>query len=246
MTKPKTKIRRSVPVTEQIRSILRERLRDGHYGNQGRFPSEESLANEFEASRATVRTAIASLVAEGLVFRSHGVGTFVASHNDRLDSGLERLESVLSMARRQEFKTRMANLTVETIPATDRFVECLKVPESSHITFVRRTIMVGGKPVSYLVDFVPEKWLTPKDIDDSFSGSILDLIIRRYPDLVRTAVADVTAVAANGKLCKLLRVSPRASLLLFSETVFDEAGTAVTYSDNYFIPGQFHFHVIRR
>src|SRR5437867_1420511 len=126
-------IQRSLPISEQIRDILRERIANNSYGTDGRLPSEERLSEQFNASRATIRTALSLLVAEGLLFRNRGIGTFVATHNDRLVGGLERLESVLTMAKRQKLKTRVANFSVDTLDATAALSENLRVLKGTSV-----------------------------------------------------------------------------------------------------------------
>jgi DNA-binding GntR family transcriptional regulator len=56
----------------------------------------------------------------------------------------------------------------------------------------------------------------------------------------------VTAVAASPHLSERLHVPLRSPLILLNEHVFNEDGTVVAYSDNYFVPGEFRLSVVRR
>ncbi|BDU75516.1 GntR family transcriptional regulator [Mesoterricola sediminis] len=58
-----------------IRDALREGIQAGVW--QDRLPSEPDLVRRFEASRETVRKALAMLEAEGRITRIHGKGTFI-------------------------------------------------------------------------------------------------------------------------------------------------------------------------
>lgn len=49
----------------------------------GRLPSEPELARRYDVSRATIRRAIAALVAEGVLEARHGAGTFIRPGADR-------------------------------------------------------------------------------------------------------------------------------------------------------------------
>jgi GntR family transcriptional regulator, transcriptional repressor for pyruvate dehydrogenase complex len=61
-------------VTQRIVEHVRSRsLRPGD-----RLPSEKELAQELQVSRASIREAVRSLVATGLLEQQHGLGTFVA------------------------------------------------------------------------------------------------------------------------------------------------------------------------
>jgi len=56
---------------------MRELVATAHPGD--RLPSERDLSRRWRAARMTVRSATDALVAEGLVVRRHGSGTFVAT-----------------------------------------------------------------------------------------------------------------------------------------------------------------------
>ncbi len=58
-----------------IRDGIRARIEAGEWSE--RLPSEPELGVIFGASRETVRKALGSLEAEGLIYRVHGSGTFV-------------------------------------------------------------------------------------------------------------------------------------------------------------------------
>ena len=63
-----------------------------------RLPAEPELAHRLSVSRATLREAMRSFEGQGLIRRRQGVGTFVVSHKLVIDSGLEELESIETLA----------------------------------------------------------------------------------------------------------------------------------------------------
>jgi GntR family transcriptional regulator len=62
------------------RSLLRA-IEDGRYPAGGALPSEAELAAQFGVSVGTLRHAVDELVAEHILVRRQGRGTFVAMHN---------------------------------------------------------------------------------------------------------------------------------------------------------------------
>ncbi len=84
-----TIIERQKPIAEQVHDILRERIVQRVYAVDQRLPSEESLSTELNVSRATLRTALASLAAEGLVTRRHGDGTYINKHVIEINTRFE-------------------------------------------------------------------------------------------------------------------------------------------------------------
>ncbi len=67
-----------VPMYVWIREALRGEITQGALKRGEQLPPEHVLASRFGVSRMTVRQGIAELIDEGLVYRRHGVGTFVA------------------------------------------------------------------------------------------------------------------------------------------------------------------------
>lgn len=77
-----------VPIADQIAEFIRNRVRFGTYDAGERLPGEWVLAEEFEVSRGTVRSALAQLEKERLITRKRGKGTFVAPSDLEARHGL--------------------------------------------------------------------------------------------------------------------------------------------------------------
>jgi DNA-binding FadR family transcriptional regulator len=66
------------PLHRRLEQALRHEIGAGALGVGARLPSEPELSRRYGISRATVRQAVGSLAAAGLVRRVPGRGTFVA------------------------------------------------------------------------------------------------------------------------------------------------------------------------
>jgi len=231
---------------DQAQRYLRGLIDAGTYQPGDQLPSQNELAAELGISRATLREALSSLEQEGVIVLKHGVGTFVTpGYEHRLESGLERLESILELTARQGLDVSCADLCVVEEQADQELAKTLQVEPGSAITTVRRVIMVDDTPVAYMSDIAPLSVLSPSDIDASFNGSVLEML-RQRPDLhIARAVANIVAVNADGELANRLQVQLRQALLLMEETLFSEEGLVVEFSQNYFVPEFFQFHVVR-
>ena len=101
------------PLYAQAHAWLLALIREQGLEPGDRLPSEAELAARLGISRATLREALRLLEEENIILRRQGIGTFVAA-DQHLESGLERLESVLALAVRQGMETQVDNLCVET------------------------------------------------------------------------------------------------------------------------------------
>lgn len=233
------------PLSARAYERLTALLQEGRWKPGEQLPPEAQLAAQLGISRATLREALRLLEEEGRILRRQGAGTFVAPER-RLESGLERLESILALAARMGMEAVPQDVVVEIVEAPPSLADRLQIEMGAPLTRVSRTILVSGQPVAYLEDFVPTCWLSPDDLKARFAGSVLDLL-RQHPSLrVKEARAEILALRAPRPLARRLQVRPGDALLLLEETLFDVAGTPVNFSYNYFVPERFRFYVVRK
>src|SRR5512135_3715742 len=119
-----------VPIYIQIRESLRDEITKGDLKRGEQLPSENELAAKYNVSRMTIRESIEDLVEEGLLYRRHGVGTFVAFPHLQRDH--TRLTSFFDKAEEAGIAVRVRLLSLEVIPAKPRVAEALDIPVGSH------------------------------------------------------------------------------------------------------------------
>jgi GntR family transcriptional regulator len=210
-----------------------------------RLPSEPDLAKQLGVSRATLRDAMRTFETQGLVRRRQGSGTFVVGKVQALDGGLEMLESLETIAKRQGLVISVSNLSVEQVTADEKLAANLNLDVGAPLLRVRRVIRADSRPIAYLVDTLPEDVLSLDDLPTEFHGSILDLLLERG-DILKTSRANISAIGATAEVAKALEIQRGDVLLHLYSQLFDGNGRDVDYSLSYFIPGYFHFHVVRR
>jgi len=64
--------------SQQLAEDLRRAIQSGKWAPGERLPGEYELQAAYNVSRTTIRDALSSLAASGMVIRKHGIGTFVA------------------------------------------------------------------------------------------------------------------------------------------------------------------------
>jgi DNA-binding GntR family transcriptional regulator len=163
-----------------------------------------------------------------------------------LEGGLERLESIVSMAARQGLHVEHEGLEINEEPADRESAEELQVNLGTPLISIRRSILVDGNAVAHMIDRVLPSCLSATEIDESFNGSVLDLLRQKPDSQITHAVATITALNAGTPMAGRLGVEPGQAVLLVEETLFGREGRAIGLSRNYFLPGLFLFRVIRR
>ena len=238
---------KSIPLAQQAADEILSGIRSGQLASSdGLLPSESELSQRFQVSRATIREALSKLEQAGVIIRKHGVGTFVSPPAPLIDAGLEELESLETLAERIGLEVHMSKAEIEERAASPREADQLQLAPADPVLSVARVIMTGKRPVAYLIDIVPVSYLRQQDLEDSFSGSVLDLFLRRGRPALSHSRTDITPIAADDDIARKLRLKTGDMMLKLEAQLYARDGKVVDYSSSYFVPGYFHFHVVRR
>lgn len=229
---------------------LHERLRDLIAAtNPGeRLLSEPYLARDLGVSRATLREAMRTFEIQGLIRRRQGAGTYVMHPSHVIETGLEVLESIETLAERIGLKVTTGEVVVSQRAPTSQEALALRLQgdDSVQVLFIGRVILAEGRPVAYLIDIVPEQFLGIKDLNGQFSGSVLDLLLKRGSLELISSRCDINAVTATSEVARALQIQRGDVLLRFEALLYASTGQVADYSFSYFLPGVFRFHVVRK
>src|SRR5512141_2499676 len=144
-----------VPVYVQIRESIRAEIMGGVLKRGEQLPSENELALKYKVSRMTIRESIEDLVDEGLLYRRHGVGTFVAYPHLQRDH--TRLTSFFDKAENEGLQVQAKLLSLEVIPAKPRVAEALDIPVGTHVIRVKTLRYANGQPITVHDAHMPQK-----------------------------------------------------------------------------------------
>jgi GntR family transcriptional regulator len=211
-----------------------------------RLVTEPELAKQLGVSRATLREAMRTFETQGLIRRRQGSGTYVLHPSRIIESGLEVLESIETLARRIGLEVSLAELHVEHRPSSEEEAEAMAIKPGDRVMSVARIIQAENRPVAFLVDVLPDDVLTPSELDRSFTGSVLDLLLKRGSPMLERSRTEINAVTASGEVARALGIQRGDVLLRFIAALYCVDGRIVDYSYSYFLPGYFQFHVVRR
>ena len=211
-----------------------------------KLPSEPKLAAVFGVSRASLREAMRTFETRGLLQRKQGVGTFVIHPVNVFETGLENLNSLETIADQLGLAVSMGALEVcrRTIDAEN--AKTLELPEGKEILTVSRVILAENRPVAFLEDNLPLDILNEDEVNQDFTGSVLDLLIRRDDIPLASSRCEISAIGAPPEIASALDIQRHDPLLVFSSLLFSTRGRIIDSSFSYFLPGYFHFHIVRR
>ena len=217
-----TPIIRTKTVSEQIEELLRERIRQGVYPQGQRMPAEEKLAQELGVSRASVRTALASLATEGLIYRRHGDGTYPSPRVFEIAFRIGKLwdisRQIEESGRVPELKTLDAGLR----PALDDEAKQLAIPPGEQVLAMRRLFLADGKPVALITSVIRAAGMAEPLPHDAAEMMPLDFLARFHTQKPASCTIDFHAARADDGLAHILRTETGSPLLMMCCTLLGQ------------------------
>jgi GntR family transcriptional regulator len=211
-----------------------------------RLLTEPALAKQLGVSRATLREAMRIFESQGLIRRRQGSGTYVTHPSAIIDSGLEVLESIETLAKRIGLSVTMGIHRIDLRSATSEEAQVLGIDQGSQVLQISRIIETEDRPVAYLVDILPENILSTEELKAGFHGSVLDVLLQRGTPILTASRTEITASTATAELARAMGIQRGDVLLHFVAYLYNKDDHVVDYSFSYFLPGYFRFHVVRR
>ncbi len=178
------------------------------------IPSERELMETYAVSRATVRRAIESLIAEGVLRRVQGKGTFVS--RPRVQSHLH-LASFTQDMRRRGMTPSTRVVRVEAVAPPADVADWFGLEPGAAAWRLERVRLATGEPMAFEAGWYAPGLLPGLDRHD-LGQSLYGLFAREYGLAVDTAEQTVRAEAADADLARHLDVAVGDPLMAFDRS----------------------------
>ena len=236
----------SRPLYLQAKQRLDDLIAKGTLAPGQKLPAEPTLARQLGVSRSTIRAALKLAQMDGLIVQRQGHGTYVRHGAESIPGSLDKLQSIRTLTSGRQLDCRIQDLEIEVRPADEGLSGRIAVTPGEPIIVVSRTWVLDGQPIAYLIDAVPERVVGVDELRQRFQGSVLDLLRERQNPAVGYALAEVTAIAADGLLASRLRIPEATPLLVTDEVLYSVDGEPFEHSMNFHVPSYYRFHLVRR
>lgn len=225
----------------EIAEALRQAILEGEHPVGTQLPSENDLAARWDASRGTVRQAVALLASEGLIGSRQGARRIVLRQERR--HSFADLHSFAQWARRLGCEASSRFLRRERRPATAEEATRLSLPEGAELLFVLRLRHLDGRPTMVERTAYPE-WIAgaierlPEDCP-----SIMDSLARDEGVVAHYGEHLIDAIAAGSADARLLRIRRGSPLLRQRHLTSTATGRAIEWTTDHYRAGSVTFSV---
>jgi GntR family transcriptional regulator len=226
MQTERTMSRTSVPLYAQTTEALRRRIAEKVWTQGDRLPSEEELCRELGVSSITMRRAVATLVAEGLLVRLQGKGTFVsADHSVVL--GPPQLTSFTQEVERRGWASSARVLSVAVRPASAAVGSKLGLRIDAPVVALERVRLADESPIAIQVAYLPSLVFPGLEHYDFTRESLYGTLEREYQVKPTSANETYRAAVVGDEEAALLDVAPSSPCFRVQRLTSDGIGRLI-------------------
>lgn len=201
-----------IPLYAQIVEQLQHDIEAGVFGQTGRLPTEGELSEQYQVSRITIRRAVDELVAQGLVEKKQGKGTFLCSPKFTRGLGSGPMSfTEMCAANGYVAKAKILEAGIK-IPESASVREMLNLKEGDPAVRICRLRYAGDRPLVLEDNYYPLEYAYLLSIDLENDSTYQYLREVKGIEL-RATTTRLSIVRANAKLAKLLQVPRNAPQL---------------------------------
>ena len=220
-----------MPLYRQVRQQILVRICEDEWSQGESLPSEWDLAEQLLVSQGTVRKALTDLVAEGVLFRQQGKGTFVAPGADDWGD-----LSMISPGLLTESPDRLQRefLGVVRTNAPDDVAEALGVRKSAPMFRIRLLWRLRGLAVALDDVLLPvERFETLDSRWFRQSSGVWAVLMQHFGVRLRVGVEQWRAVVLGRDEMQLLGLSDQSPVLSYLRLSLDVNGQPIEWRQRY-------------
>ncbi|HEM2778229.1 TPA: GntR family transcriptional regulator [Streptococcus suis] len=213
-----------------IANDVRRKILDGIYKANDQLPFEKDLCEVYEVSKMTVKKALDILVAEGLIIKRRGAGTFVK------DLSVEDMEKMVvgsqMIGTSAYYPTRTVTSKVlhfEIIAASEKVANKLNIPIGSFVYDIERVRILDGNPLVMENTFMPVSVIPDlrlKNVEESIYEYIQDTLGMK----IQSAHRNITVRKASDSEVTHLELEQGDPVGIVEQIGFLSNGTTFEYS----------------
>lgn len=213
-----------IPIYYQLEVEIKELIKELNPGDP--IYSERKFSEKYEISRMTVRQAINNLVAEGVLVRQRGKGTFVAA--PKVEQELSGMTSFSEDMKKRGLTPQTKILDFKKIASTMTIANKLNIQEGDMVYEVTRLRIADDIPMALETSYIPVhliKELQVETLHASFYEYVedtLQLKISHATQTLQSTLAELEESASLG-------IASGAPVLLMERFGYLENGTPFEY-----------------
>ncbi|MBC7961272.1 MAG: GntR family transcriptional regulator [Vallitaleaceae bacterium] len=227
-----------IPVYYQLKSNILSKIKGQEYTEDNLIPSERELGELLGISRMTVRQALNQLVAEGVLYREKGKGTFVAK---------QKIVQKNIMSFSETVKLRGLVPSTEILyfcknTENQKIREILDVEANECLYHLKRLRLANQKPIGIEEVFLPERYFHEFEKHD-FTSSLYTLIREDYLYIINHIDSTIQSEKPSKEEKTLLKLSANIPVLRISGISYSSLGVKLFYQNDVYRSDEYTYNI---
>lgn len=193
----------SKPKFSQIKQFICQQIESGAWPEHEKVPSENELAEQFSVSRMTARRALQELTEQGILVRTQGAGTFVATFKSQ--SSLLEIQNIAIEIEGRGHQHSAQTLTLEQVEVTPEIAIQLNVKAKSKAFFSRILHLENNQPIQLEARYV-NPLLVPDYLQQDFTKTTPHEYLSQEAPLTE-ATHEVQAILPTAQQADFLQIA---------------------------------------
>lgn len=218
------------PLYKQVYDVLTKRLVERYWKPSEALPSEMALADELGVSQGTVRKALNQMVAENLLERRQGKGTYVAEHTS--ESSLTRFFRLREPHGESLFPETQVLGSIRRQPKEVE-QQAFSIKESDPVVEWTRLRDLHGTPVVFEKVVQPLSIFPDIDKEANLPNALYILYQEKYGISIVSVKDELCAVSASQEVASALNLPEGAPVMMIERQSKSLDGRVVEFSQAY-------------
>jgi len=203
-----------------IKEHICQQIESGQWQQHSKVPSENVLAEQFSVSRMTARRALQELTEQGLLVRSQGSGTFVATFKSQ--SSLLEIRNIADEIQERGHKHHALQLSLTSVKVSEEIAILLGLKQNDNVYYSEVLHFENDQPIQLEQRYVNSQ-LVPNYLNQDFTKITPHEYLSTEAPLTE-ATHEIEAVLANNDICHLLNIETSIPCLQVKRRTWSSQG----------------------
>ncbi|MDO6444892.1 histidine utilization repressor [Colwellia sp. 1_MG-2023] len=203
-----------------IKDHICKMIESGEWLQHSKVPSENVLAEQFSVSRMTARRALQELTEQGLLVRTQGAGTFVATFKSQ--SSLLEIRNIADEIQDRGHQHHAQQIELIAVDVNHELAILLGLKEGENVYYSEVLHFENNEPIQ-----LEQRYVNPKLVPDYLQQNFADITPHEYLSSeapLTEATNEVEAVLANHETCSHLLIDSTTPCLQVKRRTWSSKG----------------------
>lgn len=227
------------PIYITIVEDIKAKINSGIIKPGDMINSENSLCEEYNVSRMTVRKSLTVLATEGYIYSVPGKGNFVNEPNqDKYILYFNEMNSIEGSVEDAQL------IDVNIIKPTLRIIFNLQIPENKRVVLIRRLMLSEGNPIAYDIKYIPYYRGMPIVEKEIHYSTFPEIVAKKTSLFAINKELKIKVEKPTTEIIDNLQIDQHEPVMVIEQKLLDELNKPIGWGITYFVGEFFHLQAV--